>query len=392
MELITGRKGEAHITPMLDAMWHQAFAGVDSCVFDAYDKFSAEAISNNEIVIHAGVGMFQGRFFVIPPNTTDAVVISNGTQSENRIDVIAVRFTNTDGIDNAEWLVVKGTPTTGTAARPNVASGSLEAGDAAATYPMFAVNISGISITGITALFDTLSLSRNGHSHSAQSITSGTLGSGRLPVVPLSKGGTGSGTELLNAPANALVKKANGSDELLNYISTKAGAFYASSENGTPMFGTLPVNLGGTGATTAAKALEALGGSPKDHSHDFSKITRQHVVETTDSGTINWYVEKWNGVNIRAVGVMDLVLNFSATQTGTGWYKPTAGAIISVPDGFENYIIKDTSVYVISGSSTTMITYPVDVTEEGFTVWTMMASAGERTIKLVVEIENLVTV
>lgn len=83
------------------------------------------------------------------------------------------------------------------------------------------------------------------HTHSASDITSGVFG--------LNKGGTGSGTDLANAPRNAVIRKAGNSDDYLYYTTTKSGAMYADSENGTPVFGTLPIAQGGTGSSTSLK-------------------------------------------------------------------------------------------------------------------------------------------
>ena len=83
------------------------------------------------------------------------------------------------------------------------------------------------------------------HTHSASNITSGTLG--------VDRGGTGKATHTSNA-----VLTGNGTSEV-NNVATASGALYATSANGAPKFGTLPIAQGGTGATTAAAARTNLG-------------------------------------------------------------------------------------------------------------------------------------
>nr|DAF00479.1 MAG TPA: hypothetical protein [Herelleviridae sp.] len=83
------------------------------------------------------------------------------------------------------------------------------------------------------------------HTHKVSDITSGTLG--------LAQGGTGSTSGLVNAPRNAIVRKAGDSDDYLYYTATKSGALYASEENGTPVFGILPLTQGGTGSSSSLK-------------------------------------------------------------------------------------------------------------------------------------------
>ena len=83
------------------------------------------------------------------------------------------------------------------------------------------------------------------HYHSALDITSG--------VMSVARGGTGRDSHTLNA-----VLVGGGNAKVLN-APTNPGAFYATELNGVPRFGTLPIALGGTGATTKEEAVENLG-------------------------------------------------------------------------------------------------------------------------------------
>lgn len=86
------------------------------------------------------------------------------------------------------------------------------------------------------------------HTHLAGDITGGTL--------PLTCGGTGSSIDLAEAPKNAVIRKSNSDDATsLHYTATANGAFYATSENGRPSFGTLPIAQGGTGLTSNPSML-----------------------------------------------------------------------------------------------------------------------------------------
>lgn len=157
MELITARTGTPHITPMQDAMWHRGLTEVESCIFDAFGNFQADIITANEIKIRSGVGMLQGRFFEIPPNTYDSVTIMNGSQGQKRIDLIVCRVTvdESQNTQAAETIVLQGTPTTGTPQAPAPQAGDLDNGDTVVDYPLYAVNIDGITITSMTPQFET---------------------------------------------------------------------------------------------------------------------------------------------------------------------------------------------------------------------------------------------
>ena len=67
-------------------------------------------------------------------------------------------------------------------------------------------------------------------------------------VIAPAQGGTGKSTNTANS-----VLVGNGTSAVKN-IASASGAFYATSANGEPVFGTLPVAQGGTGATDAAGA------------------------------------------------------------------------------------------------------------------------------------------
>mgnify|MGYP000988509577 CR=1 FL=1 len=74
-------------------------------------------------------------------------------------------------------------------------------------------------------------------------------------VVCVKMGGTGKASHTANA-----VLTGNGEDAVKNVV-TANGALYATAANNAPKFGTLPIAQGGTGKTTAAGALAALGGA-----------------------------------------------------------------------------------------------------------------------------------
>ena len=104
------------------------------------------------------------------------------------------------------------------------------------------------------------------HTHKAGDITSG--------VIPLDRGGTGSNVSLRDAPNGAVIRKLKSdADNELWYTPTKDGALYATSENGVPSFGTLPIAQGGTGATSAANARKNLGAASSSHTHGAGDIT-----------------------------------------------------------------------------------------------------------------------
>ena len=103
-------------------------------------------------------------------------------------------------------------------------------------------------------------------------LTAGTLG--------VARGGTGKSSHTINS----VIIGGTSTTGALQNVATASGAFYATSADVKPQFGTLPVEQGGTGATTASAALTALGAAEAEHKHSFLYIG---TTDTNASLTIN---------------------------------------------------------------------------------------------------------
>lgn len=117
-------------------------------------------------------------------------------------------------------------------------------------------------------------------------------------ALSIANGGTGATTHTSNA-----VLIGNGTSAVKNVASAN-GAFYATSANGAPKFGTLPVAQGGTGATTAAAARTNLGITAANLG------VNDYVVEQGTSD--NWEYTKWNSGKMEVVGSDVATYKFSA--------------------------------------------------------------------------------
>lgn len=158
MKIITGYKGESHITPNEIQCENQGAFGTGSYVMNIGSKFAPTLISANELQIADGEGVMQGVHFRVDPGTYDTVTIENGSQGMNRKDLIVCRYTKDagTGVEQTEWVVIKGTPTSGSATRPSPTAGDIRTGSTIADMSMFEVVLSGVNVTAVNALFSTI--------------------------------------------------------------------------------------------------------------------------------------------------------------------------------------------------------------------------------------------
>lgn len=154
MEIITGYRGEPHITSVQDRAINQGCFGEGSYILDVGSKLEPEIISVNEIRINDGVLSHQGCVASIASGTYDSLSISNGSQGMNRADLIVARYTRDSStlIENMELVVIEGTPASGTPSLPVYNDGSIQAGDSPVDMPLFRVNLEGVNIDGVVQI------------------------------------------------------------------------------------------------------------------------------------------------------------------------------------------------------------------------------------------------
>ena len=136
--------GTPHISSDDLAALNTATVGKADCVLHYGDDFRAVMSSANECLIGTGVGMVGGRRFWNQAATS--LTIQSGTQGRKRNDLIVARYEKTSaGIESITPVVIKGTPTTGTAADPEVTANDLK---------LWRVPLDGINAGTPVRLFD----------------------------------------------------------------------------------------------------------------------------------------------------------------------------------------------------------------------------------------------
>lgn len=143
-EIVDGMTGTKHISSDDLSALNIATIGESNCVLNYGDNFKLTMASANRATLGTGVGMVGGKRFWNQAATS--LTFQSGTQGQKRNDLIVARYAKTSaGIESITPVVIKGTPTTGTAADPEVTANDLK---------LWRVPMNGISVGEPVKLFE----------------------------------------------------------------------------------------------------------------------------------------------------------------------------------------------------------------------------------------------
>ena len=160
MNIITGYKGEPHVTSQQLRDTNIGTFGGGAYILDVGSQMAATVISANEVQIADGLLVAEGCTAEVARGTTESMTIENGSQGMLRTDLIVARYTKAAGtaVENMELAVIKGTPAASNPATPAYNTGLIADGDSPVDFPLYRVNLSGISITSVERLADVVSI------------------------------------------------------------------------------------------------------------------------------------------------------------------------------------------------------------------------------------------
>lgn len=142
-EIVDGMTGTKHISSDDLSALNIATIGKANCVLKYGDDFKLTMASANSATLGTGVGMVGGKRFWNKAATS--LTVQSGTQGQKRNDLVVARYAKTSaGIESITPVVIKGTPTTGTAADPEVTANDLK---------LWRVPLNGISVGEPVKLF-----------------------------------------------------------------------------------------------------------------------------------------------------------------------------------------------------------------------------------------------
>ena len=156
--LVDGFADGPHITEKQIGLANQGTYGPDDYVLETGRQAEAQILTNNSIRIFDAVYVIQGRRDVIAANDYTDVSIDNGAQGMNRNDIIVRRYEKDEGseIESTSYAVIKGTPSSGTAADPDITEGDIRSGATLHEMKLYRVKLEGLNIVAVEPLFKVL--------------------------------------------------------------------------------------------------------------------------------------------------------------------------------------------------------------------------------------------
>ncbi len=156
INLVTGKRGEAHVTAVDQRNMNAATLGNAEFVFENNEQFKLEVQSNNKVRIKSGDGFMQGAHFRINESEYADLDVENGVAGYKRNDLVVARYSkdSISGKEKVDVVVLKGTPTDGTPSDPQVTTGDVMNGEALVNeMPLWRLPINGLTIGTPVKLF-----------------------------------------------------------------------------------------------------------------------------------------------------------------------------------------------------------------------------------------------
>ena len=161
MNIITGYRAEPHITAQQDRDVNIGIFGAGAKILKGVgSEMAATVVSANEVEIADGTLVAEGCTAEIQYGTTESMTIENGEQGKKRIDLIVARYTRDSGtaVENMELAVIKGTSAASNPAVPSYNTGTIADRDSPVDFPIYRVNLNGISITSVDPLVEKINI------------------------------------------------------------------------------------------------------------------------------------------------------------------------------------------------------------------------------------------
>lgn len=156
IKLVTGSTGTNHITAADDGALHAALVGEGLVIFNTGACFAASVINSTTVRVSDGEGLIDGRHFRLRPGETEELALSDGVAGFNRVDLVALHYVNSGGVESIALEVLEGDYSEGEASDPayprnddGILGGALEY-----YAPLYRLSREGINPPTLEQLFD----------------------------------------------------------------------------------------------------------------------------------------------------------------------------------------------------------------------------------------------
>ena len=154
MNILTGYRAEPHYSGQQMRDENISVYGSGVRILNVGSQMAATVVSANEISIADGLVVAEGCTAEIARGTTESITVENGEQGMLRKDLIVLRYTKdvSTNIEDMQLHIIKGTSASANPVLPEYTSGSIADGDTLVEFPLYEVNISGITIQSVIPL------------------------------------------------------------------------------------------------------------------------------------------------------------------------------------------------------------------------------------------------
>lgn len=154
MKIVTGFRGEPHITSQDHQSFYQGVFGRQMYVLGTGNEFEAKLTDTNTITVSDGDGIMQGCHFRIDLGEEENIVMQPGSSGMYRNDLLVARYSKdaATGVEDVSLVPITGTPSEGTPEVPDYNRGEIVNGETV-DFPLYRVHFSGFTIDDIIPLF-----------------------------------------------------------------------------------------------------------------------------------------------------------------------------------------------------------------------------------------------
>ena len=312
VELVTGFAGygsdgapNRHVSSSEDGARQAGTVGTGMYVMETVDDPLAATLENsNTVTVGPGDVLMNGRHVQLTGSTSFAIPV--GTQGMQTSNLLVLRYTLGDtGVESVEALTLTGTPAESDPQDPAINSGSILDGDSPVDMPLYRVITTGIETAQPVKLFETVPPYTELDFPTQLSDLGGTLDASKIAgALPVAHGGTGatSGAAALNALG---IKKWLLDNVFkigyvwVSYTSTSPASIVGGTW--TPIRGVFPYFNAGTGTGGSNTHTLTVAQMPK-HTHGFPAnvmIQRQNpdYLNATTANSPYWWLDRVGTTN-----------------------------------------------------------------------------------------------